>query len=130
MKFLHKKHQIKKKGIKKMNSNEDILNLVLIGAKNSGKTYFLSQLPNSLVSANDSTTRYLKEIKENIKQYGQTQATSATWQELEFIYQNEEYGKINFNIDDYEDIDNEGNTIIKRSKEWNHWYQIPDIELP
>ena len=46
-----------------MNSNEDILNLVLIGAKNSGKTYFLSQLPNSLVSANDSTTRYLKEIK-------------------------------------------------------------------
>ena len=74
MKFLHKKHQIKKKGIKKMNSNEDILNLVLIGAKNSGKTYFLSQLPNSLVSANDSTTRYLKKIKENIDQTGQTQA--------------------------------------------------------
>ena len=35
-----------------------------------------------------------------------------------------------FNIDDYEDTDNEGNTIIKRFKEWNHWYQIPDIELP
>ena len=35
-----------------------------------------------------------------------------------------------FNIDDYEDTDNEGNTIISRFKEWNHWYQIPDIELP
>ena len=35
-----------------------------------------------------------------------------------------------FNIDDYEDTDNEGNTIIKRFKEWNDWYQIPDIELP
>lgn len=104
MKFLHKKHQIKKKGIKKMNSNEDILNLVLIGAKNSGKTYFLSQLSNRnrLLSANDSTTRYLKKIKENIKQYGQTQATSATWHELEFTYQKKIYGKINFNIDDYD----------------------------
>lgn len=35
-----------------------------------------------------------------------------------------------FNIDEYEDTDYEGNTIIKRIKEWNDWYQISDIELP
>lgn len=102
MKFLLQKHQIKIKGLKKMNSNENILNFVLIGAKNSGKTYFLSQISNKLLSANDKTTQYLNVIKDDISKNGQTQATSATWHELEFKYQNNKYGTINFNIDDYD----------------------------
>lgn len=52
------------------------------------------------------------------------------WIELNIENQNFSFFYRDFNIDDYEDTDNEGNTIIKRFKEWNHWYQIPDIELP
>lgn len=52
------------------------------------------------------------------------------WIELNIENQKFYFSYRDFNIDDYEDTDNEGNTIIKRSKEWNHWYQIPDIELP
>ena len=50
--------------------------------------------------------------------------------ELNIENQNFSFFYRDFNIDDYEDTDNEGNTIIKRFKEWNDWYQIPDIELP
>ena len=50
--------------------------------------------------------------------------------ELNIENQNFSFFYRDFNIDDYEDTDNEGNTIINRFKEWNHWYQIPDIELP
>ena len=52
------------------------------------------------------------------------------WIELNIENQNFSFFYRDFNIDDYEDTDNEGNTIIKRFKEWNDWYQIPDIELP
>ena len=52
------------------------------------------------------------------------------WIELNIENQNFSFSYRDFNIDDYEDTDNEGNTIIKRFKEWNDWYQIPDIELP
>ena len=52
------------------------------------------------------------------------------WIELNIENQKFYFSYRDFNIDDYEDTDNEGNTIIKRFKEWNHWYQIPDIELP
>ena len=52
------------------------------------------------------------------------------WIELNIENQNFSFFYRDFNIDDYEDTDNEGNTIISRFKEWNHWYQIPDIELP
>ena len=52
------------------------------------------------------------------------------WIELNIENQNFSFFYRDFNIDDYEDTDNEGNTIINRFKEWNHWYQIPDIELP
>ena len=50
--------------------------------------------------------------------------------ELNIENQNFSFFYRDFNIDDYEDTDNEGNTIINRFKEWNDWYQIPDIELP
>ena len=52
------------------------------------------------------------------------------WIELNIENQKFYFSYRDFNIDDYEDTDNEGNTIISRFKEWNHWYQIPDIELP
>ena len=52
------------------------------------------------------------------------------WIELNIENQNFSFFYRDFNIDDYEDTDNEGNTIINRFKEWNDWYQIPDIELP
>lgn len=52
------------------------------------------------------------------------------WIELNIENQNFSFFYRDFNFDDYEDTDNEGNTIIKRFKEWNDWYQIPDIELP
>ena len=52
------------------------------------------------------------------------------WIELNIENQKFYFSYRDFNIDDYEDTDNEGNTIIKRFKEWNDWYQIPDIELP
>jgi hypothetical protein len=52
------------------------------------------------------------------------------WIELNIENQKFYFSYRDFNIDDYEDTDNEGNTIINRFKEWNHWYQIPDIELP
>ena len=50
--------------------------------------------------------------------------------ELNIRNQNFSFFYRDFNIDEYEDTDNEGNTIIKRFKEWNDWYQIPDIKLP
>ena len=52
------------------------------------------------------------------------------WIELNIENQKFYFSYRDFNIDDYEDTDNEGNTIINRFKEWNDWYQIPDIELP
>ena len=52
------------------------------------------------------------------------------WIELNIENQNFSFFYRDFNIDEYEDTDYEGNTIIKRIKEWNDWYQISDIELP
>lgn len=45
--------------------------------------------------------------------------------ELNIRNQNFSFFYRDFNIDEYED-----DTSIQRIKEWNDWYQIPDIELP
>lgn len=50
--------------------------------------------------------------------------------ELNIIDQSFSFAYRDFNIDKYDDIDNQGNKIIIEHKEWNDWYQIPDIKLP
>lgn len=83
-----------------MNFNN--INLVLVGAKNSGKTYYLSKLSEKLISTNDDTTQYINTIKKDIEENGQTKATSSSWYELSFKYNHKNHGNIHFTIDDYD----------------------------
>ncbi|QKF82403.1 hypothetical protein [Halarcobacter ebronensis] len=50
--------------------------------------------------------------------------------ELDIENQRIEFSYRDFNIDKYEDIDNEGNKFIGEIKEWNDWCQTSEIELP
>ena len=89
------------------NTNEEskgILNLVLIGAKSSGKTIYLSTLwGRGFLSATQSkTTKYLENTWNYIKEHKQAEATSGTFKMLHFNYNNEEFGRIDFSIDDYD----------------------------
>ncbi|MFX4229998.1 hypothetical protein ACOL3I_00740 [Aliarcobacter butzleri] len=100
-----------------MNFNN--INLVLVGAKNSGKTYYLSKLSEKLISVNDETTQYINTIKKDIEKSGQTKATSSSWHELSFKYNHEKHGNINFTIDDYDGnlTETMSNNEEKESKE-------------
>lgn len=50
--------------------------------------------------------------------------------ELNIFEQSFSFAYRDFIIDKYDDIDSQGNKIIIENKEWNDWYQIPDIKLP
>lgn len=100
-----------------MNFNN--INLVLVGAKNSGKTYYLSKLSEKLISTNDDTTQYINTIKKDIEENGQTKATSSSWYKLSFKYNHDKHGNINFTIDDYDGnlTETMSNNVNKEDKE-------------
>jgi hypothetical protein len=52
------------------------------------------------------------------------------WVELNVQNQSFSFAYRDFNIDKYEDFDYEGNTFVREIKEWNDWYETPDIKLP
>ena len=83
-----------------------ILNFVLIGAKNSGKTTYLSSLiegTNSTIKGKgDTTTSHLDNIRESIKKNGEPESTAGILKTLCFTYRHAEFGRVDFEIDDYD----------------------------
>jgi len=73
------------------------LNFVLLGAKSTGKTWYLKHLAKrkEISAINEVTINYLDQIKD------ETQATSISYTELFFNYKNNEFN-IEFQIDDYD----------------------------
>ena len=86
-----------------MNS-KGVLNIVLIGAKSSGKTIYLSTLwgKGLLADTDSDTKKYLQNTWSYIKENGQAEATSGMFKTLNFGYVHEEFGRLNFSIDDYD----------------------------
>ena len=81
-----------------------LLNFVVVGAKNSGKTVFLSTLfgmGSCLATANKETTDYLKSNWDELNNGSLPKATSSRVVTLEFQYKTEKYS-IGFAIDDYD----------------------------
>lgn len=84
--------------------SQGIINFVVVGAKNSGKTVFLSTLfgmESSLATANKETTEYLKANWNELKTGALPSATSSRVITLEFKYKTDEYS-VGFDIDDYD----------------------------
>ena len=81
-----------------------LLNFVVVGAKNSGKTVFLSTLfgmEPSVATANKETTDYLKDIWKELKNGDLPTATSSRVITLEFEYKTDTYS-VDFCLDDYD----------------------------
>ena len=84
--------------------SQGLLNFVVVGAKNSGKTVFLSTLfgvEPSLATANKETTEYLKANWDELKTGILPSATSSRVITLEFEYKTDIYS-VGFHIDDYD----------------------------
>ena len=83
---------------------QGLLNFVVVGAKNSGKTVFLSTLfgmEQSIATANKETTEYLKANWNEISNGDLPSATSSRIITLEFEYKTDTYS-VGFYIDDYD----------------------------
>lgn len=81
-----------------------LLNFVVIGAKNSGKTVFLSTLfgmESYVASGNKETTQYLQANWSELKKGALPGATSGRIVGLEFEYKTDQYS-VGFSIDDYD----------------------------
>ena len=83
---------------------EGLLNFVVVGAKNSGKTVFLSTLfgmEQSVATANKETTDYLKVNWKELKNGALPSATSSRVITLAFEYKTDTHS-VRFCIDDYD----------------------------
>ena len=81
-----------------------LLNFVVIGAKNSGKTVYLSTLfglESTVASANKETLKYLEDNWKLLRKGNVPSATSGRIMRLEFEYRSDLYAA-NFTIDDYD----------------------------
>jgi len=80
------------------------INFVLIGARNTGKTCYLSVLAShcpGISTAQDDTTTYIK-MQRNLLEAGKLpQATASTMRELFFRYTGDHH-KVDFSVDDYD----------------------------
>ena len=89
---------------KKLNN---VINFVLLGAKSSGKTVYLTTIygDNNSVSLLDSSTKnYLEKKWQKLKKHEKLSPTGAgELKILNFSYQSEElFGRVKFVIDDYD----------------------------
>ena len=86
-----------------MNS-KGILNFVLIGAKSSGKTIYLSTLwgKGLLRNTHKEDKKYLQETWNYIQKHGKAEASSGMFKILHFAYPHHKYGRLDFSIDDYD----------------------------
>ena len=83
---------------------QGLINFVLFGAKNSGKTVFLSTLfgmADSVASGNKETKKYLEEKWKKIKNGELPSATSGRLLQLDFDYKSKEHA-VHFFMDDYD----------------------------
>lgn len=102
---------------------------------NSIAKIFFGQVMYKLTD-NESTSlegsAYAGYISSNYKtMYNDIDARQADYfLELNILDQSFSFAYRDFIIDKYDDIDYQGNKIIKENKEWNDWYHMPDIKLP
>jgi hypothetical protein len=84
--------------------SDGVINFVIIGAKNSGKTVFLSTLfgqENAFASADKKTKEYLEANWKKIKKGKTPSATSGLIRRLDFQYKSKDHA-VHFSIDDYD----------------------------
>lgn len=87
-----------------MNGEKEILNFVLVGAKHTGKTVYLSVLygaESSIITSNKDTKTYLQDHWRLLKQGETPSATSSRLILLDLVYKSEDYN-VPFRIDDYD----------------------------
>jgi hypothetical protein len=104
--------------------NKEVYNIVLIGAKSTGKTVYLTSLyllPFIRVTDKESL-KYLKPLKEQFKNR-EISATNAGYQELFFEYKKDKFN-LRFQIDDYdgkfaEQFSSDENKLLKEKLKKN-----------
>jgi len=83
---------------------ENNMRFVLIGAKSTGKTYYVAKLANKGSKINmmsDETREYLNRINDQIDSGRDPDPTSSGWVELCFGYTDSRY-RLNFRLDDFD----------------------------
>jgi len=88
-----------------MSSKKEMLNLALIGARNSGKTVYLSTLwgKGLLQSSDEETKEYLKINWDEVERNKKVAATEGSRKVLNFTYnKNKKIGKVALSISDYD----------------------------
>lgn len=82
------------------------INFVLLGAKSTGKTVFLTTIygdSNSVSPLGSPTLKYLENKWEKLKKQEKLSPTGAgALKILKFFYQSEDFGRVEFAIDDYD----------------------------
>jgi len=107
-----------------MSSKNGTLNFVLIGAKSTGKTIYLSTLwgKGHLRHRDSEDKKYLTSTWNYIKEHGLAKATAGKYKELNFTYMHDSFGRIEFSMDDYDGSftetvsEEDENTKIQRNK--------------
>ncbi len=87
-----------------MSVEKEVLNFVLVGAKQTGKTVYLSTLygaESSITTTNKPTKTYLQEQWNHLKEGNTPSATSARLILLDLVYKSKDYN-VPFRIDDYD----------------------------
>lgn len=87
-----------------MSAEKEVLNFVLVGAKQTGKTVYLSTLygaESSITTTNKPTKTYLQEQWNHLKEGNTPSATSARLILLDLVYKSKDYN-VPFRIDDYD----------------------------
>ncbi len=87
-----------------MSTEKEVLNFVLVGAKQTGKTVYLSTLygaESSITTTNKPTKTYLQEQWNHLKEGNTPSATSARLILLDLVYKSKDYN-VPFRIDDYD----------------------------